>query len=136
MSIIKHVTLQKIVAHDFRYDPRIYSCTRGHSIRLSHTLSLSMCVSSVSCFIRWTSRDVTHFTPLPFGLCCGGLRTEVEFVCLSIRIVIPDPSLCTFVNQTLQRTTPTSTPDTDNVLGPSLCKGDGPLTDTWPNIWT
>ena len=25
MSIIKHVTLQKIVAHDFRYDPRIYS---------------------------------------------------------------------------------------------------------------
>ena len=25
MSIIKHVTLQKIVAHDFRYDPR----TRG-----------------------------------------------------------------------------------------------------------
>ena len=24
MSIIKHVTLQKIVAHDFRYDPRIY----------------------------------------------------------------------------------------------------------------
>ena len=24
MSIIKHVPLQKIVAHDFRYDPRIY----------------------------------------------------------------------------------------------------------------
>ena len=24
MSIIKQVTLQKIVAHDFRYDPRIY----------------------------------------------------------------------------------------------------------------
>ena len=24
MSIINHVTLQKIVAHDFRYDPRIY----------------------------------------------------------------------------------------------------------------
>ena len=23
MSIIKHVPLQKIVAHDFRYDPRI-----------------------------------------------------------------------------------------------------------------
>ena len=23
LSIIKHVTLQKIVAHDFRYDPRI-----------------------------------------------------------------------------------------------------------------
>ena len=26
MSIIKHVTLQKIVAHDFRYDPRVYVC--------------------------------------------------------------------------------------------------------------
>ena len=25
MSITKHVTLQKIVAHDFRYDPRTYS---------------------------------------------------------------------------------------------------------------
>ena len=25
MSIIEHVTLQKIVAHDFRYDPRIWS---------------------------------------------------------------------------------------------------------------
>ena len=24
MSIVKHVTLQKIVAHDFRYDPRTY----------------------------------------------------------------------------------------------------------------
>ena len=23
MSIIKHITLQRIVAHDFRYDPRI-----------------------------------------------------------------------------------------------------------------
>ena len=25
MSIIKHVTLQKIVAHDFRYDPRTFT---------------------------------------------------------------------------------------------------------------
>ena len=30
MSIIKHVTLQKIVAHDFRYDPR-----RSHTTRTS-----------------------------------------------------------------------------------------------------
>ena len=30
MSIIKHVTLQKIVAHDFRYDPRIYTGTLGN----------------------------------------------------------------------------------------------------------
>ena len=27
LSIIKHVTLQKIVAHDFRYDPRIPEVT-------------------------------------------------------------------------------------------------------------
>ena len=30
MSIIKHVTLQKIVAHDFRYDPRICTGDRKH----------------------------------------------------------------------------------------------------------
>jgi hypothetical protein len=29
LSIIKHVTLQKIVAHDFRYDPR----TIGNAIK-------------------------------------------------------------------------------------------------------
>ena len=26
MSIMKHVTLQKSVAHDFRYDPRVCVC--------------------------------------------------------------------------------------------------------------
>ena len=30
MSIIKHVTLQKIVAHDFRYDPRRTSTMETH----------------------------------------------------------------------------------------------------------
>ena len=34
MSIIKHVTLQKIVAHDFRYDPRIFQ-TNVQSIFIS-----------------------------------------------------------------------------------------------------
>ena len=29
MSIIKHVTLQKIVAHDFRYDPHTYRRSEG-----------------------------------------------------------------------------------------------------------
>ena len=29
LSIIKHVTLQKIVAHDFRYDPRNYHTYGG-----------------------------------------------------------------------------------------------------------
>ena len=31
MSIIKHVTLQKIVAHDFRYDPRINKGTHTNT---------------------------------------------------------------------------------------------------------
>ena len=30
LSIIKHVTLQKIVAHDFRYDPRRNDMVSGH----------------------------------------------------------------------------------------------------------
>ena len=42
MSIIKHVTLQEIVAHDFRYDPRIYrGVTRpGREIDHTHLLKL------------------------------------------------------------------------------------------------
>ena len=41
MSIIKHVTLQKIVAHDFRYDPRVLTLcllalTAGNSSRRWH----------------------------------------------------------------------------------------------------
>ena len=36
MSIIKHVTLQTIVAHDFRYDPRIFNV--GYCIRSVHSV--------------------------------------------------------------------------------------------------
>ena len=38
MSIINHVTLQKIVAHDFRYDPRKMVCGKItlHVIIYSH----------------------------------------------------------------------------------------------------
>ena len=32
MSIIKHVTLQKIVAHDFRYDPRNYETEENTNV--------------------------------------------------------------------------------------------------------
>ena len=54
MSIIKHITLQKIVAHDFRYDPRISQLTIKEIIR-SHE----------------TEQSWTHFTkyfPLDTGL--------------------------------------------------------------------
>ena len=50
MSIIKHVTLQKIVAHDFRYDPRItvfLFCFKPRSfngtIPLRNSTSLAAC---------------------------------------------------------------------------------------------
>ena len=43
MSIIKHVTLQKIVAHDFRYDPRKY--IENHKINVSSISSLHINVS-------------------------------------------------------------------------------------------
>ena len=69
MSIIKHVTLQKIVAHDFRYDPRIIliAFVRQQLLservsQLSYTYSaylvmvtasvkrLTACARSFSCF--------------------------------------------------------------------------------------
>ena len=40
MSIIKNVTLQKIVARDFRYGPRIIRVIRegeGHAIRIKNS---------------------------------------------------------------------------------------------------
>ena len=37
MSIIKHVTLQNIVAHDFRYDPRI---SKNIKIKIYRTIIL------------------------------------------------------------------------------------------------
>jgi len=82
----------------------IYSCTRDHSICHSLPLSVSLhaCVSSVSCFVRRTlqrtSTDVRLFAALLLWPGCCGVRTEIEFVCLLIRNVIPDP-FCTFVNQ-------------------------------------
>ena len=39
MSIIKHVTLQKIVAHDFRYDPRNFEQQQNIKRRFSEKLN-------------------------------------------------------------------------------------------------
>ena len=64
MSIIKQVTLQKIVAHDFRYDPRIYVkldiCVFFENlwrkfklplnvIGIKGTLQKDICTSLISC---------------------------------------------------------------------------------------
>ena len=47
MSIIKYVTLQKIVAHDFRYGPRILLKAMTHAmvwIAISHLTELYIAV--------------------------------------------------------------------------------------------
>jgi len=36
LSLIKHVTLQKIVAHDFRYDLRMYVEPYSHKCHATH----------------------------------------------------------------------------------------------------
>ena len=41
LSMIKQVTLQKIVAHDFRYDPRIYY---GLCLETFFAFSASFCL--------------------------------------------------------------------------------------------
>ena len=38
LSIINHVTLQKIVAHDFRYDPRMIHSSSKSPMMLQYTL--------------------------------------------------------------------------------------------------
>ena len=40
MSIIKHVSLQKIVAHDFRYDPRKIVISVRYELRLKQQLTI------------------------------------------------------------------------------------------------
>ena len=55
MSIIKHVTLQKIVAHDFRYDPRVCVCvcvyTHTHNLP---THPLGSITDHLFCILQWT----------------------------------------------------------------------------------
>ena len=64
MSIIKHVTLQKIVAHDFRYDPHIRYTLTAHLYLL---------------------RKLRNSTATPsFTLYAYMLRTENSFYCLLV----------------------------------------------------
>ena len=64
MSIIKHVTLQKIVAHDFRYDPRI---TRNitYVVQQDTQLLLWLNIYSKVVYLSWTTyvilQDDTRF---------------------------------------------------------------------------
>ena len=63
MLITKHVTLQKIVAHDFRYDLRIYLCGRKpvfvlRSIRSDRHLRSSF--QFVQSYINFVHNNMTH----------------------------------------------------------------------------
>jgi hypothetical protein len=59
LSIIKHVTLQKIVAHDFQYDPRTYCGVVG------------MCRSTV-CVLKWLQTELL--------LCILWITVQVELM--------------------------------------------------------
>ena len=63
MSIIKHVTLQKIVAHDFRYDPR-----RNLGVKFIKRISV-ICRQSVNdlhTVMRLRQSGVTPHSPYVF----------------------------------------------------------------------
>ena len=61
MSIIKHVTLQKIVAHDFRYDPRRCVDVAGSKqIPAKFHCGLSMKAVHKHCEINLTLKKVFH----------------------------------------------------------------------------
>ena len=51
MSLIKHVTLQKIVAHDFRYDPRKF--VPMHALRTCGNGGVNPLILILAC--RWIS---------------------------------------------------------------------------------
>ena len=61
MSIIEHVTLQKIVAHDFRYDPRIVIQLRevfSFMPTFKETLNLFQRVKQISGMLNRYGPDV------------------------------------------------------------------------------
>ena len=80
MSIIKHVTLQKIVAHDFRYDPRsIQTMMRICVIRLT-----------MYCYrILFIGDSTKSFNPgfvqMPSNSKIGVWPTQRELTALSIK---------------------------------------------------
>ena len=72
MSIIKHVTLQKIVAHDFRYDPR----------NINLMLKLQICYTEITNLLRFTTniRKFHSQTSLHYNSCAemGCSSSEVD----------------------------------------------------------
>ena len=72
MSIIEHVTLQKIVAHDFRYDPRIKQKGRI-SIKSLRPISSGTIPSDFSTKILYTLVSHAGHMSCPSLIpCCDG----------------------------------------------------------------
>ena len=79
MSIIEHVTLQKIVAHDFRYDPRI-SNTKCTVVYAGYRIFPG---------VKWPERDAGHpgcawsgAVPPPAVCVCKGMPCGDLYPCL------------------------------------------------------
>ena len=72
MSIIKHVTLQKIVSHDFRYDPRIIFKKAWNSEDNCCTFSLDVVRPIVICSNKTCDEVLIDF----IDVCCieNGLK--------------------------------------------------------------
>ena len=61
MSIIKNVTLQTIVAHDFRYDPRSRGGSRGLSSQVSsaaHTINGTILFLHIFCCAKFPADEL------------------------------------------------------------------------------
>ena len=63
LSIIKHVTLQKVVAHEFRYDPRISDCSGYTS--LSENTDTITTHHKICTGVLLKSKDKTKLPPQP-----------------------------------------------------------------------
>ena len=59
MSIIKQVTLQKTVAHDFRYDPRSYTLFFNLGARLKWMANATHQVALIPENSVWTGRKIS-----------------------------------------------------------------------------
>ena len=59
LSKIKHVTLQKTVAHDFRYDPRNSFCKKN-SVPLPHPQPTLTTTYQAACCCKATQNLIRH----------------------------------------------------------------------------
>ena len=72
MSIIKHVTLQKIVAHDFRYDPRI---SWSRSYKRDNNANVWGCIETN---VKWQRNSLIMVTTLIVIIIIMTLRGSIN----------------------------------------------------------